>query len=262
MPKRNLTESRVLITGASGGLGAALAIELAGPRARLVLNARREDKLRDVAAQIELAGGQVVLAVGDVTDKAVRLASLQLAQEHFGGLDILINNAGVSAWGAFDQAGEERLRRIMDVNFFALAELTRESAPLLSQGRKPLIVNIASILGHRGVPLQTEYCASKFAVRGFSEAIRPELRRLGIDLLLVSPGTTATEFFEHLLDKATEMPWGRHRGMPAPRLARQIVRAMQSNRHEIIPGGRGKLLVWLNRLCPWAVDVWMERYLR
>lgn len=262
MSKRNLIESRVLITGASGGLGAALAVELARTKARLVLNARREDQLRDVAAQVEQAGGQAVLALGDVTDKAVRRQSLQLAQEHFGGLDILVNNAGISAWGAFDQAGEERLRRIMEVNFFAMAELTRESVPLLVQGRKPLIVNIGSILGHRGIPLQVEYCASKFAVRGFSEAIRPELTRLGIDLLLVSPGTTETEFFEHLLDKVTEMPWRRHRGMPAARVARQIVRAMRAGRHEIIPGGRGKLLVWLNRLCPRAVDAWMERYMR
>ncbi|MGH7135905.1 MAG: SDR family NAD(P)-dependent oxidoreductase [Pirellulales bacterium] len=262
MPKRHLSESRVLITGASGGLGAALAIELARTKARLVLNARREDKLRAVAAQVEEAGGQAVVALGDVTDKSVRRESLQLAQQHFGGLDVLVNNAGVSAWGAFDQAGEERLRRIMEVNFFAMAELTRESARLLAKGREPLIVNIASILGHRGIPLQVEYCASKFAVRGFSEAIRPELTRLGIDVLLVSPGTTETEFFEHLLDKATEMPWRSHRGVPAARVARQIVHAMRSGRNEIIPGGRGKLLVWLNRFCPRAVDAWMARYFR
>lgn len=262
MPKRDITENRALITGASSGIGAALAIELAGAKARLVLNGRRAEKLQQVAQQVEQAGGQALLALGDVTDKAVRRDALQLAQARFGGLDVLVNNAGVSAWGAFDQAGEERLRTIMEVNFFALAELTRESLPLLAKGRAPLVVNIASILGHRGIPLQAEYCASKFAVRGLSEAIRPELRRPGIDLLVVSPGTTESEFFDHLIDKAAEMPWRRHRGVPASHVARQIVRAMQSGRHEIIPSGRGKWLVWLNRLCPRAVDGWMERYLR
>src|SRR5581483_9150141 len=128
--------------------------------------------------------------------KETRLAALAAAQRQFGGLDILVNNAGVSAWGPFDQAGEDRLRRIREVNFFALAEMTREALPLVKAGRQPLVVNIASILGHRGIPLQAEYCASKFAVRGLSESLRPELARTGIDLLLVSPGTTDTEFFD------------------------------------------------------------------
>jgi short-subunit dehydrogenase len=215
-----------------------------------------------VAETVRAAGGQAVTIVGDVTDDAVRRAALQSAEREFGGLDVLVNNAGVSAWGYFDEATPDRLRQIMEVNFFALAEMTREAVPLLRRGRSPLVVNLASILAHRGIPFQAEYCASKFAVRGLSESLRPELRRLGIDLLMVSPGTTESEFFEHLIDKAAEMPWKPQLGVPAARVAKRIVNAMRAGRHEIIPSGRGKLLVWLNRLAPRLVDTWMERYTR
>jgi short-subunit dehydrogenase len=262
MPRRTLAACRVLITGASGGIGRALAIELARAGAHLVLNARREDMLRTVADEVIAAGGQAVCAAGDVTAKQTRLAALAAAERQFGGLDTLVNNAGVSAWGAFNEAGEDRLRRIMDVNFFALAEMTREALPLLRTGHRPLVVNIGSILGHRGIPLQAEYCASKFAVRGLSESLRGELAAMGIDLLLVTPGTTETEFFEHLLEKTTEMPWGKPRGVPSSYVAAQIVRAMRSGRREIIPSPSGRLLVWLNRLVPGLVDVWMARYTR
>lgn len=257
---RRSRSSRVLITGASSGIGRALAIELARTGSRLVLTARRKEVLDRVVEEVKTAGGEAVVVPGDITSRETRVAALLAAEQHFGGLDVLVNNAGVSAWGRFDEGGEERLRRIMEVNFFALAEMTRQALPLLSRGKRPLIVNIASILGHRGIPYQAEYCASKFAVRGFSEALRPELMRLGIDLLVVSPGTTESEFFDHLLEKKAEMPWGRQRGVPARYVARQIVKAIHSRRHEIVPSARGKLLVWLNRLCPRLVDAWLARY--
>lgn len=255
-----LQNSRVLITGASSGIGRALAIELTRAGARLVLNARRQDRLQAVADQAQAAGGQVALAVGDVTHADDRGAALAAAERHFGGLDILINNAGVSAWGRFDQAGPERLRQIMEVNFFALAEMTRAALPLLARGRDPLVVNIASILGHRGIPLQSEYCASKFAVRGFSEALRAELAKQHVDVLVVSPGSTESELFDHLLEKKGEMPWTAQPKTSAALVAREIIRAIERGRHEIVPNRRGKLLVWLNRLCPWLVDRWMARY--
>ena len=249
-----------MITGASSGIGRALAIELARAGAWLVLNARRPDRLQSVADEIQAAGGQVALAVGDVTRTDDRAAALSAAERHFGGLDMLVNNAGVSAWGRFDQAAPERLRQIMEVNFFALAEMTREALPLLARGRDPLVVNVASILGHRGIPLQTEYCAGKFAVRGFSEALRAELVPQRIDVLVVSPGSTESELFEHLIEKSGDMPWPAQPKTPAAHVARKIVRAIERRRHEIIPSRRGTLLVWLNRLAPRLVDRWMERY--
>jgi short-subunit dehydrogenase len=260
MSRRNLIGSRVLITGASSGIGWALALELARQRAKLVLNARRAERLQALAEEVRELGGEAELAVGDVTSAEVRRAALDAAQTRFGGLDILVNNAGISAHGPFELAQPDRLRKIMEVNFFALAEMTREAMPLLKQGRTPLVVNVASILGHRGIPFQSEYCASKFAVRGLSESLRAELSSHAIDLLVVSPGTTDTEFFDHLLEKQGEMPWPEQPGVPASFVAMRTVRGMRLGRHEIVPNFRGRLVVYLNRLAPRLVDRWMARY--
>ena len=111
----------------------------------------------------------------------------------------------------------------MEVNFFALVEMTRLALPLLKQGVNPIVVNVSSILGHRGVPHSSEYSASKFAVQGFSESIRAEFARLGIDVLVVSPGTTETEFFDRVIEQhrraelAEAQAGQRGRGGPADR---------------------------------------------
>jgi short-subunit dehydrogenase len=172
----------------------------------------------------------------------------------------LVNNAGIGAMGLFEQATEDRLRRVMEVNFFALVELTRGALPLLKQGRRPMIVNVGSILGHRGVPHSSEYSASKFAVHGFSEALRSELSVYGIDVLVVAPGTTETEFFERVIERTSAPSWPEHRPVSATQVAREIVRAIRRGKAEIIPYRWGKVLVWLNRLSPRLVDRIMRRY--
>jgi short-subunit dehydrogenase len=235
-------------------------LELARQGAKLVLNARRRDRLDELAGEVAALGGEAEVAAGDVTLGDVRRSALGAAQSHFGGLDALVNNAGIGAWGRFDSAAPERLRRIMEVNFFALAELTREALPLLRLGRDPIVINVASILGHRAVPRSSEYCASKFAVRGLSESLRAELAGQGIDVLLVSPGTTESEFVGSLIEKQGEMAWPEQPGVPAALVAVKTVRAMRLGLHEIIPNRRGRLLVWLNRLFPRILDRWMERY--
>lgn len=259
---REIAGSRILITGASSGIGRALALELARERAKLILNARRAEKLAELAREVAAAGGEAELAVGDVTSPDTRRAALDVAQTRFGGLDVLVNNAGISAHGPFEQASPDRLRKIMEVNLFALAEMTREALPLLKQGRQPLIVNIASILGHRGIPYAAEYCASKFAVRGFSESLRAELTPHGIGLLVVSPGTTDTEFFDHLIENRIQMPWAKQTPVPASLVAQRTLRAMRGGRHEIIPNFRGRLLIYLNRLAPRFLDRWMAGYVK
>ena len=259
---REIAGSRILITGASSGIGRALALELARERTKLILNARRAEKLAELAREVVAAGGEAALAVGDVTYPDTRRAALDVAQTRFGGLDVLVNNAGISAHGPFEEAAPDRLRKIMEVNLFALAEMTREAVPLLKQGRQPLIVNIASILGHRGIPYAAEYCASKFAVRGFSESLRAELTPHGIGLLVVSPGTTDTEFFDHLIENRIQMPWAKQTPVPASLVAQRTLRAMRSGRHEIIPNFRGRLLIYLNRLAPRFLDRWMAGYVK
>lgn len=254
MSRRAISGSRALVTGASSGIGRALARELSRQGARLVLSARREDRLNQLADELRAQGGDATYHAGDITSAGVRAALIQTAQSTFGGLDLLINNAGVGAIGPFADADAQRLRRIMEVNFFAPAELMRAALPLLREGHRGMIVNISSVLGHRAVPDKSEYCASKFALHGLSDAVRAELASSGIDLLIVSPSTTKSEFFDSVLENRAPAPALGAREMSPQRVARKTVRAIRQGRHEIILSPGGKLLVWLDRLSPPLVN--------
>jgi short-subunit dehydrogenase len=260
MMRRELKGRRAIVTGASSGIGRAVALELAHNGVDVVVVARREDRLRELVAQIAPFGRKVEMVVGDITDPQTRQQALDAAQSKLGGLDILVNNAGVGAMGLFEDADPQRVRRVMEVNFFALVEMTRGALPLLKQGVSPMVVNVSSILGHRGVPHSSEYSASKFAVQGFSEAIRAEFTRLGIDVLVISPGTTETEFFDRVIERTAEPNWPKHKPISAAEVARQVVVAIRAGRHEVIPYRWGRVLCWLNRLSPRLVDGMMARY--
>ena len=260
MPRRELTDQRAIVSGASSGIGQAIVRELAKSPVRLVLVARREARLRELAAELREKDRDVEIVAGDIADPAVRRAAVERAEQVFGGLDMLVNNAGVGAIGPFAQADDARLRKIMEVNFFAPVELIRLAIPSLKRGRSPLIVNVGSILGHRGIPLHTEYCASKFALQGFSESLRAELAGEGIGLLIVSPGTTQTEFSSHLLERTASVPWSVNRGVSAEYVAKATVRAIQRGTNEIIPNWRGRMMLWLNRLCPRILDRRLAKY--
>jgi short-subunit dehydrogenase len=253
MAKRSLVASRILLTGASSGIGRALALALATSGSRVLAAARRAALLRELAAAA-VGPGQIEIAAGDVTEAAFRAELVRLAQQRLGGLDILINNAGAGALGLFEYADPARLRVVMEVNFFAAAELIRNTLPLLRQGNNPLIVNVGSVLGHRAIPTMAEYCASKFALRGLSESLRAEFARLGIDLLLVSPGSTESQFYDNLVESKGEVLWPGRPRRTAQRVAGDIVRAMRRGRREIIPSHSGRLLVWANRVFPGIVD--------
>lgn len=248
--RRNIEGARVLVTGASSGIGREIALQLARSGARLIVTARREDRLQDLADEIVSFGGEAYPAPGDITDPLHRRRVLDLAQEKFTAIDILVNNAGIGAIGPLMKAKEDRLRRIMEVNFFAPVETIRQAYPLLKEARRPIIVNISSVLGHRAVPKKSEYCASKFALHGMSDSLRAELSEEGIDLLLISPSTTKSEFFDSVLEKKAVLPWLELPMMSAQAVAKKTIRAIRRGKHEIILSPGGKLLVWLDRLMP------------
>ncbi len=252
--KRDLSNRRAIITGASSGIGRETALALAAAGVSTVVVARREDRLRQLVEGIAALGQKAEAVVGDITDPATRQLVVDTAQAKLGGLDILVNNAGVGAQGLFEEADPGRVRRVMEVNFFALVEMTRLALPLLKQGVKPIVVNISSIVGHRGSPHRSDYSASKFAVQGFSEAIRAEFTRLGIDVLVVSPGITETEFFDVELQQTSRPRWPEPKPVSAAKVARSIVRGIRLGRHEIIPSGFAWCLFWLNRISPRLVD--------
>lgn len=257
MSSRKLNGAHVLLTGASSGIGRALAEQLLAAGASVWATARREERLRELAA---MGHERFHYLVGDITDPGHRAQLLLALEKTWGRLDVLINNAGVGGIGPFAEASESRLRRIMEVNFFAPVELTRGALALLRRGDRPLIVNVGSVLGHRAIPGKSEYCASKFALHGFSDALRAELATEGIDVLLVSPSTTVTEFGDHVLESpapARRAGWG---AMTAEAVAARTLRAMRSGRHEVILSLPGKLLVWLDRLSPPLLNRLLARW--
>ncbi len=255
----DLAGSRIILTGASSGIGHALALRLAAQGARLVLASRNQERLAALAETIRKQGGQAVVVPTDVADPTQRTRLIEQTLADLGGIDILINNAGVGALGFFEDVGEERLRRIMEVNFFSATELTRLGLPHLRRGRQPMIVNVASVLGRRAIPGCVEYCASKFAMAGWSEGLRAELVRHGIHVLLVCPGGVETEFDANMIEQRTSRPWRDRRRMSPNRCAQLIVAAMRSRRNEVVITGSGKLMLWLNRLSPRLLDWIMTR---
>ena len=261
--RRTLNKKRILITGASSGIGAVLASMLAKEGADLVLLARRKDRLQEIANQIAQQFGndrKVVIVDGDVTNPDVRHRTVQSAVEQLGGLDILVNNAGVGAMARIEDSTQETLRRVFEVNFFSLFELTQLALPLLKQGSEPMVVNLSSIVGLRGVPHYGVYGSAKFAVSGLSESMRAEFSRYGIDVLLVCPGTTQTEFFDVLYQDTSKPKLPVHRPVTSEYVAARIVRAMMQGKSKIIPYFPAVLLDKLNHFFPRFVDWIMKRY--
>lgn len=260
--RRTLTGKRVLITGASSGIGRALAVECGRRGAKVVLAARSIAQLDQAAEEVRRTGGQAVVVRADVAEADDRDAMFRAAEENYGGLDILINNAGIAAHGHFIDLEPSILRRTMEVNFFATAENCRLAVPLLAEGREPMIVNVSSMAGRRGVPAWTDYSASKFAVCGFSESLRAELVRFGIDLMLVVPGLTQSNFGKHLLARKGRMPARFDRGLAPQVVARKIARAMERGKHELRIEREARLLLFVNWLAPRFVDWHMGRIVR
>lgn len=260
MAKREIAGCRSVVTGASSGIGRAIALELCRQGASVTVTARRERRLTEIVQQSAALPGRMSQVSGDICEPDVRERVIRCTVDEWGGVDLLVNNAGVGKLGRFEDGTPEVLRQVMEVNFFATAEMTRVALPHLKNGRTPILVNVSSILGRRGVPHNSEYCASKFAVHGFSESIRTELMAEGIDLLVVSPGTTGTEFFERSLERTSEPRWPEHRPVTPEYVAKHIVAAIRAGRREIVPYLWGKVLCELSRFSPKLVDRIMRNY--
>ena len=259
---RTLTGRRILITGASRGLGRALTEQAARCGAVLAIVARSAEPLYGLADSLMAKGAKVVAIPADVTVEADRRRILATVVERLGGLDVLVNNAGVGSFGHFSTSSEEVLRQVMEVNFFAPAELIRLAVPILTRGEQPAIVNIASMCGRRGLPAWPEYSASKFALCALTEALRGEMVRFDIDVLLILPGLTNTEMSSHLLRNEGRMNIDFAGGMSPDSVAAKILQALQKNRTETVVGREARWLLLCNCLLPRLVDRLMARKVR
>ena len=250
----------VIVTGASAGIGKALALQLAGQGARVAIAARRAERLEQVAAECRTLGGEMLAVPTDVSDEAQCKALVEKTIAAFGRLDMLINNAGLAASALFDEFHDLSLFKLtMEVNFYGAVHCTYYALPYLKQ-TKGRIVAISSMAGKAPLPYNTPYIASKYAMHGFYDALRLEVAKHGVGITVVCPWWVTTEFHTAQLTKEG-VARGAARGqdmytskmMTAERCAEITLRAAHKRRREVLMGP-GTLTVWLKLLAPGFVD--------
>jgi NAD(P)-dependent dehydrogenase (short-subunit alcohol dehydrogenase family) len=255
MAPRRVQGSTVVITGATSGIGRETAREFARAGARVVAAGRREDRLRELVAEIEGQGGEALAVRTDVVDGTQVEALIAGAVERFGAVDTLVNNAGVGMAARFEEQSIADFRRVMEVNFWGAVHACKAAVPRMrAQAMGGLIINIASIMGKRGLPFETAYCASKFALAGFSEALRTEVMAQGIDVSTIFPGAVESEIWETTdnrtgLDLASLLP-----KFPARELARVIVEDARLPQPEIVMALDAQVVGLLNTVAPGIMD--------
>lgn len=253
--RRKLEGLRMLVTGASQGIGRALVLEGAKAGMRVMAAARTPELLAQLKTEAKgLGKGQVETVTADVTSPGDRQAMLKAVTDHFGGLDVLVNNAGIGATGHFAEANQDRLRKIFEVNVFGLTETTRVFLPMIKKGNTPAIVNISSVAGIRGIPARSDYSASKFAVEGFSMALRNELSKDGVDVLMVCPGLTQTNFSHNMLERKARLQMDHMRGMTSEEVALQTLKSIQNGRNRVLLTRETRLISMITRFLPWLAD--------
>ncbi len=250
-----LNEKVVWITGASSGIGEALAYAFANHGAKLVLSARREEELKRVAANCQTAASNIFILPFDVSKYSDAEVQTQKVLEKFGRVDILINNAGLSHWSKIRDMSVDVLRQIIDTNFLGGAALTKAVLPSMLTNKNGHVVVVSSILGKIVTPKQAAYNASKHALHGFYDTLRAEYGKEGIKVLLVCPGFVNTNVAKNSLDRNGQ-PIGKNNkmienGLSPAYVAEKIISAIESNQEELLlAGAKEKLGVYVKRFAP------------
>jgi len=243
----------VWITGASSGIGEALAHALAGRGARLILSARHEARLREVQAACAHPERHLVLTL-DLTDEATLAPAAEAALAHCGQVDVLVHNGGVSQRSLVRDTGIAVDRRIVETNFFGAVALTKAVLPAMLARQAGHFVVISSLVGKFGTPLRSGYSASKHALHGFFDSLRAETWRDGIRVTIVCPGFIRTAVSENALvgDGSAQgtMDRAQEHGMAPEACAERIVRAVERGKDEVLVGGRERFAVYLKRVVP------------
>ncbi|MBD0307737.1 MAG: SDR family oxidoreductase [Microcoleus sp. T1-bin1] len=224
----NLNGKVIIITGASSGLGEATAKLLAKNGARVVLGARRTDRLKAIAKDIRAEGGTVEYQALDVTQRSQMEDLVQFAQSKFDRVDVLINNAGIMPLSALEQLKVEEWDRMIDVNIKGVLYGIAAALPVMKAQKSGQIINLSSIGGHAVSPTAAVYCATKFAVGAISEGLRQEVGG-DIRVTVISPGVTESELAESITDETAKsgMQEFRKISIPAAAIARSIVFAIE-----------------------------------
>lgn len=256
-----LDQQTIVITGATSGIGLATALLAAERGANLVLAARSQEDLDDAAAQCRDKGAQVEVVAADVADAAVHGLLHDTANDAFGGFDTWVNNAGVSVYGELKDVPEEDARQLFETNYWGVVHGSLTAAKhFRERGSSGALINVGSVLSDRAIPLQGHYCASKHAVKGFTDALRMELEKEGVpvSVTLVKPSAINTPYPEHAanhMDHEAKLPEPTY----APEVvARAILHAAEHPQRDVTVGAKDGAIGVLGGIAPRLTDKLME----
>jgi short-subunit dehydrogenase len=247
----------VIVTGASSGIGRATALEFARQGSKVVLAARSEDKLKELQAEINSMGSEVLTCITDVSVEEDCRILVEKTVEHFGTVHILINNAGISMRALFEDVDISVLKRLMDVNFWGTVYCTKYALPYIVANRGS-VVGVSSTAGFHGLPGRTGYSASKFAIHGFLETVRIEYLKEKLHVMIIAPGFTASEVRKHALmadgSEQGNSPREEKKMMSPEHVARWVLKGIRKRKRNKIMTWTGRLSALLQRIIPGVVD--------
>ena len=247
----------VIITGASSGIGKALAHAFGEAGAKIVITGRNQESLEKASGALNIKNIDNLPIVADVSIEKDNELVIEKTIERYGKIDVLINNAGISMRALFEELDLSVIRQLMDINFYGTVYATKYALPhiLKTQGS---IVGVSSIAGYRGLPARTAYSASKFAMHGFLESLRTELLKKNVHVLLACPGFTQSNIRNTALTKdgsvQGESPRDEEKMMTAEEVAQRILRAVEKRKRDLVMTRQGKLTVFMNKWFPGWMD--------
>jgi short-subunit dehydrogenase len=258
LPKK-LAGQRIVITGASSGIGLATVRKAARRGARVVLTSRDEEALRRIMNEIRDAGGDATYVTADVSDPDAMDRVADGARREFGGFDTWINNAGVAVYGKLTDVPLEDKRQVFETNFWGVVHGCRTAVRHL-RDRGGTIINVGSVVSDRAMPLLAIYAASKHAVQGYTDGLRMELEQEGLPIAvtLVKPGSTNTPFVDHARNRMDEAPYYAPPVYDPDVVAEAILRCVERPVREVTVGGGSRLMALMGKIAPRMTDRYME----
>lgn len=254
---RTFKDKIVIVTGASSGIGEAIAREFAASGSKVVLSARNESKLAEIVRDISLRGGEASFIRTDVSCEDDCRKLVEFTVRKYGTVHILVNNAGVSMRAAFIDVDLKVLHRLMDVNFWGTVYCTKYALPYLI-ANKGSLVGVSSVAGFHGLPGRTGYSASKFAIHGFLETVRIENLKKGLHVMIIAPGFTATEIRKHALvadgSEQGESPRKEEKLKTPGYVAKWVLKGIRKKKRNKLLTWDGRFTALLQRIIPDVVD--------
>ncbi len=252
---KNFSNKIVWITGASSGIGEALVYAFAKENARIIVSARREEELNRVKNNCGEKKNNIFVFLLDVEDNQQITLVAEKVIKQFGAIDILVNNSGISQRSLVKETPLEIDRKVMEVNFFGAVALTKAVLPAMIKNGGGQIVVTSSVVGKFGIPLRSAYSASKHALQGFFETLRAESVNDKINVLMLLPGRVVTNISINAITKEGKkygiMDPGQAQGISAEVVANKVLKALRSNKKELLIGGKEVIMVYIRRFLPW-----------